>query len=40
MHITGFPMFALFVEPEVRVEPGRFDSKIPGVGLRLQDLGT
>ena len=40
MHITGFPMFALFVEPEVRVEPARFDCKNPEVGSRLQGLGT
>ena len=33
-------MFALFVEPEVRVEPARFDSKNPEVGSRLQGLGT
>ena len=35
-----FPMFALFVEPEVQVKPARFDSKIPKIGLQLQDLGT
>ena len=36
----GFPMFALLVEPEVQVEPARFDSKNPEVGLQPQDLGT
>ena len=40
MHIMGFPMFALLVEPEVQVEPARFDSKNPEVGLQPQDLGT
>jgi hypothetical protein len=38
MQVTGIPMFALFVEPEVPVEPLRFDSKNPGIGSRLQTL--
>jgi hypothetical protein len=40
MHITGFPKFALFVEPEVPLESNLTGSKNPGVGSQLQDLGT
>jgi hypothetical protein len=40
MRVTRITMFALFVEPEVRVELVRFDSKNPGVGSRPQNLGT
>jgi hypothetical protein len=40
MHIAGFSLFAPFVEPEVRIEPPRFDSKNLGVESRFPKPGT
>jgi hypothetical protein len=39
MHITGFPMFALFLGPEDQSGPERSGSKIHRTGPRSQDLG-
>jgi hypothetical protein len=40
MHIAGFSLFAPFVEPKVRIEPPRFDSKNLGVESRFPKPGT
>ena len=40
MHVTGFPLVCTVEEPEVRVEPDRFDFRNLGVGSRFQQPGT